>query len=460
MLDPISPLTQLRAALASNTTTPADIAAESIRCANGNASKNTYLYLNESRLTQQAESLAQNFPNPASRPPLFGVPISLKDLFDLAGTVTTCGTRFYAEHNQPATQNSALAARLLATGALIPGKTHLHPLAYGVTGENPYYGDCLQPRNAVLLTGGSSSGAAASVQEGSALAAIGTDTGCSIRVPAALCGLTGYRSSHALAYAPGPWSSQSQPASPEGLWAGGVHLSRSFDTAGFLLRDPRDAAPIANALFGVPIVAAPMNPRIGTVSLACLGDFTPEVLVAYNAWRDQFTRTGATASDFHPDEWKEAPEIYTAILANEASSVHTGHFDEFGPVLGQRLHWGASLTAVDLAAMQVRLAAFRAHIAELFQQFDFLALPCSPVHRLFANQDHTLARKRILRYNTPISLGGLPTVALPGEALGAPLGTGVQLAAAPGHDTTLLAYASMLGQYTVDHPETIINFQS
>jgi aspartyl-tRNA(Asn)/glutamyl-tRNA(Gln) amidotransferase subunit A len=84
-----------------------------------------------------------------------------------------------------------VAARLRAAGAVIVGKTHLHQLAYGITGENKDFGDCVQPRNAEWLTGGSSSGAAASVQEGSAMAAIGTDTGGSVRVPAALCGLAG-----------------------------------------------------------------------------------------------------------------------------------------------------------------------------------------------------------------------------------------------------------------------------
>ena len=83
--------------------------------------------------------------------------------------------------------------QLRAAGAVIVGKTHLHPLAYGITGENPEFGDCVQPRDSGALTGGSSSGAAASVQEGSAVAAIGTDTGGSIRAPAALCGLAGYR---------------------------------------------------------------------------------------------------------------------------------------------------------------------------------------------------------------------------------------------------------------------------
>src|SRR6202035_4533129 len=148
----------------------------------------------------RAEQLPRIFPDQPTRPALYGIPISFKDCFDVAGTITTCGSSFYAHHNPPAGKNSWVAQRLLDSGAILTGKTHLHQLAYGVTGETPDYGDCLHPRAPTLLTGGSSSGAAASVQEGSALAAIGTDTGGSIRIPAALCGLAGYRTSHAIAH--------------------------------------------------------------------------------------------------------------------------------------------------------------------------------------------------------------------------------------------------------------------
>ena len=131
---------------------------------------------------------------------------------------------FYRDRDGKATRDSWLVERLRASGAVIVGKTHLHPLAYGITGENPEYGDCAQPRDSGGLTGGSSSGAAASVQEGSAVVAIGTDTGGSVRAPAALCGLAGYRATLG-----------------RGNWRGGAHLAESFDTFGWLFRDLEDA---------------------------------------------------------------------------------------------------------------------------------------------------------------------------------------------------------------------------
>ena len=445
MLERFSPLTQLSYETAGDDPSLAEVAATSVRCANGNASRNTYIRFNEDELREQAESLSQRFAIPASRPPLFGVPISLKDCFDLAGAVTTCGAKYYAEHHAPAAQDSAMAARLRASGALITGKTHLHPLAYGITGQNPDYGDCLQPRDASLLTGGSSSGAAASVQEGSALAAIGTDTGGSVRVPAALCGLAGYRASHKLAYAAGPW-----PATPEGLWAGAAHLAASFDTVGVLLRDPRDAAPIAHVLFGVPFAGIPKGPRIGYVGSSFLSDCDADVLAAFAGWREKAASAGASLAEIDTASWLGSEEVFAGIQAHEAAALHRGSYDEFEPMIAQRLHWGASLTQADLAPLQQRQLDIRAGMATLFDRFDFLMLPCAPLSRLVAAEDQSPARQRILRYTTPFSLAGLPVIALPGEIIGGPFGTGVQIAAAPGNDAALLAYAGALAQTIVD----------
>ena len=165
------------------------------------------------------------------RSAFWGLPISVKDCFDVAGAPTSCGVHFYRDFHGMAALDSWLVERLRAAGAVITGKTHLHPLAYGITGENPEFGDCLQPRDSNALTGGSSSGAAASVQEGSAVIAIGTDTGGSVRAPAALCGLAGYRASIG-----------------RGNWRGGAHLAESFDTMGCLFRDLADA-PLMAGLF-------------------------------------------------------------------------------------------------------------------------------------------------------------------------------------------------------------------
>ncbi len=426
-----SPLLSLRRALASDATGPSDVAAESAHLANSNASGNTYLTLFAAESLQRAEQLPSLFPNPKSRPALYGVPISIKDCFDVAGSVTTCGSRFYAQHNSIATKNSWVAQRLLDSGAVLTGKTHLHQLAYGITGENADYGDCVQPRDATLLTGGSSSGAAASVQEGSALAAIGTDTGGSIRVPAALCGLTGYRSSHGVSRG-------------EERWAGGYHLAQTFDTIGFLFRDLSDAPALAAAIFDIAPILAPATMRIGCAGDDFIHDCGPEVLDAYEEWKQQLAQHGASLSPVDTAFWSDSLEIYSSIQASEASAIHRGHYQHFEPAIAERLAWGASITVAELDVLRQRLDRFRSQMSALFQRFDLLIAPCAPVNKLLVGHDHSQNRKALLRYTTPASLAGLPAITLPGEYVGASCGTGVQLLAAPMQDASLLAYASTL----------------
>ncbi len=396
--------------------------------ANQNAPHNTYITLLAQESLQRAEQLPHLYAE--KHPPLYGIPISVKDCFDVAGTLTTCGSRFYEQHNPPAEKNSWIAQRFLDTGAILTGKTHLHQLAYGITGENADYGDCLQPRDSSLLTGGSSSGAAASLQEGSALVAIGTDTGGSVRVPAALCGLAGYRTSHAL--------------NNETVWAGGYHLAPSFDTLGILFHDLRDTAFLAETIFDIKPVPRPTTLRIGCIGSEFLHDCDPEVLNAYEAWKQHLAHHGAKLVTFDAGFWSESPQIYSPIVASEAAAIHRGYFEHFEPVIADRLAYGASIPATEIQSLRQRLHAFRSRMDTLFESFDLLLAPCAPVSKLRAGDDHTESRKAVLRYTTPASLAGLPAVTLPGEHIGAAFGTGMQLLAAPKQDATLLTFASSL----------------
>jgi aspartyl-tRNA(Asn)/glutamyl-tRNA(Gln) amidotransferase subunit A len=144
----MSPLTETSLSARS----PVQLAEEAFARANSNAGRNVFLAMDQQRTLEEAEALNARFPK---RPLLFGVPIAIKDCFDAAGYPTTCGSRFYAAKNGIAKTDSAVVARLREGGAVIMGKTHLHQLAYGITGENSEYGNCVQPRDAALLTGGS-----------------------------------------------------------------------------------------------------------------------------------------------------------------------------------------------------------------------------------------------------------------------------------------------------------------
>ena len=427
----------LRVQLLAGRITPREAMLDALTRANSNEGKNVYLALEAKRAIGEAEDLPARFHDEGrAKALLYGLPISLKDCFDLTGFPTSCGSRFYAEQSGIVGADSAVATRLRAQGAAIVGKTHLHPLAYGITGENPEYGDCVQPRDPTRLTGGSSSGAAASVQEGSAIAAIGTDTGGSIRVPAALCGLAGYRASIDLAH-------------QRKLWRGGVHLAQSFDTLGWLFRDLRDAPLLAEALFGLRAPATSdavdAHVRIACASSDFLRDCDADVLEAFAEWKAQLSERGATLIEIDVAWWDEAMEIFAPIQAHEAAAIHTaktaGDFSHFERVIAERLAWGASITDAEVERLRGRHAEFRLRMDALLVEHDYLILPCAPVSRLTAGADHSGARGKILRYTAPVSLSGMPTVALPAANRE---GAGVQLVAARGSDARLVAYAAQL----------------
>ena len=404
-------------------TRPDDILSAFAR-SNTGPSQNTYLWQDEAWTLAEARQAG-----PSS--PLAGLPVSVKDCFDLAGSPTSLGTRFYQQKNGIATQDSWLVERLRASGAVIMGKTHLHPLAYGITGENAEFGDCIQPGNPGNLTGGSSSGAVASVLEGSAYAAIGTDTGGSVRVPAALSGLVGYRAS---------WG--------RGDWRGGYHLAESFDTFGWLFRHLADA-PLLGSLFdsslfgGVEATNRRPPTTFAVVPDAFLHDCDPLIVANLRRCQASLEALGLTAQTINVDWWADSREIFAPIQASEACRHHAGHFDQFEGSIRQRLTWGQSLAPADVIRARQRHAEFRDRMDDLLATYSLLLLPAAPVTRLAAGADHAETRPRLLRYTTPLSLSGMPVLSLPYFENGRPAG-GMQLAAAREDDARLLALAAAL----------------
>src|ERR1035437_734133 len=419
----------LREALAAEAVRPVDLAEMALARANGNQSRNTYLWQNPAwTLAEAARAEAmprgEGGPFGDGRGALWGLPISVKDCFDLAGAPTSCGVRAYRELSGFAAQDSWLGERLRLAGAVTIGKTHLHPLAYGITGENPDFGDCLQPGNEGALTGGSSSGAAASVLEGSAVAALGTDTGGSIRAPAALCGLAGYRATLG-----------------RGNWKGGAHLAQSFDTMGWLFRDLEDAPLLSSPYAPTEPPSQPRLTRFAAVADSFLHDCEPEIVTNFHTTIRELEALGLEVRTIDPSWWAESKEMFAPIQAWEAARLHAGNFDQFEPAIRERLEWGARITPSEIATLRQRHADFRASVDDLLAAHQLLLLPCSPVARLDAGADHSQTRTRLLRYTTPFSLAGVPVVAIPCTA------GGMQLAAARSCDESLLQLAAQLGAH-------------
>jgi len=417
----------LRSSLANGISKPSHLAIRALANSNQNSGRNTYLWQDPEWTRAEAarvEAMRAHEGGPFGDGcgALWGLPISVKDCFDLAGTPTSCGVKFYRELNGVASHDSWLVEKLRAAGAVITGKTHLHPLAYGITGENPEFGDCLQPGKDGALTGGSSSGACASVLEGSAVAAIGTDTGGSIRVPAALCGLAGYRASLG-----------------RGDWRGAAHLAPSFDTMGWLFQDLEEA-PLLGSLFAAHDSAhIPAYTRFAVVDESFLYDCEPDVAANYRRTIGEMEALGLRATTIDTGWWSQSSDIFAPIQAWEAAKLHAGHFDEFEATIRLRLQWGARITPSEITELRERLADFRARMDELFARHELIMLPAAPVVRLAAGADHSNTRKRLLRYTTPFSLAGVPAVTIP-----CPAG-GMQLAAARDADEALLQVAALVG---------------
>ena len=415
-----------RKGLANGSVTPADLAERALQSANSNAGKNTYLWRDRAWTMEEA-SRAAAMPRGDDavfgdgRRNLWGVPVSVKDCFDLAGSPTSGGVKFYRDRNGAVSNDSWLVEQLRKAGAVITGKTHLHPLAYGITGENPEFGDCEQPGNPGALTGGSSSGAAASVLEGSALAAIGTDTGGSVRAPAALCGLAGYRASLG-----------------RGDWRGGMHLSPSSDTMGWLFRNLEDGPLLAEIFVPGKSTLVRDFRRFAVVHDEFLQDCEPSILEGLRAVATGLKALGLEGSTIDVGWWATSFDIYAPIQSWEAARIHEGNFERLPAVVRERLEWGAQISDAELSIFRERHAAFRDRMDGLLQEYELILLPASPVARLNVGADHSQVRRRILRYTTPFSLGGNPVMTIP-------CGTGgMQLAASRECDESLLALAARI----------------
>lgn len=427
---------ELRCKLADGLLRPSELAEQALARSSQNPSHNTYLW-QDSDWTRAEAARAEAMPRASGgsfadgRSPLWGLPVSVKDCFDLAGSPTTCGTVFYRDRNGKAARDSWLVEQLRATGAVIIGKTHVHPLTYGITGENPDFGDCLLPGDPGALTGGSSSGAVASILEGSVVAAMGTDTGGSVRVPASLGGLAGYRSTLG-----------------RGDWRGGTHLAESFDTLGWLFRDLEDAPLLASFYAPVRQHASQSLTKFAYVAESFLYDCEPQIIASYRAAIRELEAVGLEATMINPDWWSESREIFSRIQAWEAARLHVGNFACFGSAIRERFEMGAAITAPEIASLRKRHVEFNARLDEIFTEHQSIMFPCAPVARLAAGADHSQTRAQLLRYTTPFSLAGVPVVAIPCAA------GGVQLAAQRDCDEALVELAARLGAQRKQYPAT------
>jgi aspartyl-tRNA(Asn)/glutamyl-tRNA(Gln) amidotransferase subunit A len=383
---------------------------ERIRALDGQL--NTFISVRADEALREAEAAARA----SERGPLWGVPLAVKDVIDIAGSVTTAGSRILSDNI--AETDAEAVARLRRAGAIVVGKTNTHEFAYGPTTTSAHFGRACNPWAPDRVCGGSSGGSGGAVAADLVPAALGTDTAGSIRIPSAFCGVTGLRPSTGL-------------VSTQGM----VPLSWSVDTVGPMARTAEDCALLLEVLVGEGMtLETPDEPSVGVVDALFEGAIEPGVARAAREGVEALRDAGVRTTSIDLPHLDRAPVVQQALQFPEATSIHLEwlrtRLGDYGGDVRGRLLAGlfvpatAYVTAV--RARSVIAAAFRSAA----EPFDCLVAPTLPsVAPLFGRSDplaENLFRQGLLRYTAPWSLVGWPVVSVPcGFADGMPVGLSI-----------------------------------
>jgi amidase len=361
-----------------------------------------------------------------SAPGATGPRLAVKDLIDVEGVLTTAGSRAVAETAKPASRDAACMAGARAAGAVIVGKANLHELAYGGAGINEWFGTPVNPLDGALLPGGSSSGSAVAVADGDAEVAYGSDTGGSVRIPAAFCGITGLKTTHGR-------------ISLDGVWP----LAPSLDTVGPMARDVAGVT-TGMALLepGFRVTVAPAA-RIGRIRPDGF-DVDPVVDAAIDA---ALAAGGLEVADVDLPGWLAARETCGVLLDFEAARSNRALLADpavralIGPNVLARLTAAESVTLEDAREARGTQPGWRAAMAiALRAAGGLLALPTVP---FFPPPVAAAPGLHFTAFTNPINLAGFPALALPVPSSG-PLPASLQLIGPPDSEDLLLATGAVI----------------
>jgi aspartyl-tRNA(Asn)/glutamyl-tRNA(Gln) amidotransferase subunit A len=402
---------------------------------------NAFIYAEPVAARAAARAVDEERRRGVDRGPLHGMPISVKDLIDIAGQLTTAASNVRKGHL--ATRDATVIQRLREAGAVIVGKTNLHEFALGTTSEESAFGPVHNPHDPTRSAGGSSGGSAAAVATGMGQASIGTDTGGSIRIPAAACGVVGLK-----------------PSLGEVPTDGVVPLCPTFDHVGPITRSVEDAAALWSVLAARPL------PRLGALARspimlgALAGYFTAlldgDVRRAFDASLGRLRASGMAIESRAVQGSERIVDAYVNISLPEAAHYHEPTLDsrasDYQPAVRERLLKGRTISAVDyLAARDVREALHRAVDAAL-ERCDALVLPTLPIvaPKLGATEvtmDNGQAlpvRAAMLRLTQLFNITGHPAISLPIPTSGLPVG--LQLVGRRDRTEELLAVAAQVAR--------------
>jgi aspartyl-tRNA(Asn)/glutamyl-tRNA(Gln) amidotransferase subunit A len=384
------------------------------------------------------------------RGPLHGIPVSLKDLIDTKGIRTTRGSRIFADRIP--TADATIAARLQHAGAVLLGKNALHEFAFGVTTDNPHYGPTRNPWRLDRIPGGSSGGSGAAVAAGLGPVSIGTDTGGSIRIPAALCGIVGLKPTYGRVSRHGvfPLSWSLDHVGP---------LTRTVEDAGLVLQaiagpDPLDPStlgqrvPAFTARLGEPVAGL----RIGVLADEYHREMADDVRAPFRAALDVLAKLGCHLEDVEFPRTSEARTAAVAVLFAEAASVHErwlrDRAAEYGADTRALLQQGQFITATQyLRAQRVR-TLLADEVGTLLRRYTAFVLPTIPVVAPAIGQSTVPlggrvgeARGAVTKFVRLINFVGLPAITVPCGFGADGLPVGLQCIGRAMDEATVLAIA-------------------
>ena len=403
----------------------------------------------------EADILAGNY-----RGPLHGIPVALKDLYNTGGVRTTSGSRLFDTYIPE--RDCTVAARFREAGAILLGKLNLHQFAFGPTGENPDYGHMHNPWDPDKVAGGSSGGSGSAAAAGQCTITTGSDTGGSIRIPAALCGIVGLKPTYGL-------------VSRHGL----TPLSWSMDHPGPMVRTVEDAAITMNVIAGYdPNDVASAKVEVPDYTTALTGDargirigvpkdyfdapLDPQVSEAVRDSIAALEDLGAEIREVSLPMFQDSQAISSAVLMAEASAYHRELLardgDKLYPPVRLRLEAGLFISAADYLRAQQARAVFNRQVEDLLKEVDLLAGPTEPVTApellagsVLAGEHQVGTSAALTQYTRPYNITGTPAISVPCGFSADNMPIGLQLAGRPFDELTVLRAAYAYEQSTDWH---------
>jgi aspartyl-tRNA(Asn)/glutamyl-tRNA(Gln) amidotransferase subunit A len=347
--------------------------------------------------------------------------LAVKDLFDTAGLVTTYGSILFVDHVPSATAEAV--RRLEAGGYTNVGKTNLHEFAYGISSQNPHFGTVPNPVAPGRLAGGSSGGSAAALAAGLADVALGTDSAGSIRIPAAWCGIVGFKPTHGLVPLDGCFP-----------------LAPSFDVAG----------PMATDVAGCARAMHRLVPGFAATDVTSLEDVAAGIAFADHAdplVRERFEEVAALFPNRRNLDPPDVRGVYT-VFRREVADLHrelfAEHADQYGDNVRVKIELCLAVTDAEYDASLRRLEEVRARYLELVDGVDVVLTPTVPMVAPPSDVEELDIRERGISLTYPFSAAGWPALALPSGPAEDGLPASVQIAAPPGHDSLVLAVGGLV----------------